>query len=80
MIYVKGLNAFIEIDITAIKECRKPRELVAFGTLFGTPEGIRTPDLSLRRRPLYPAELQAHRMIFLALRPPSPGERREAEH
>ena len=26
--------------------------------LFGTPEGIRTPDLPLRRRPLYPAELR----------------------
>ena len=33
----------------------------------GTPEGIRIPDLSLRRRPLYPAELQAH--IYTALYP-----------
>ena len=26
----------------------------------GAPEGIRIPDLPLRRRPLYPAELRAH--------------------
>ena len=46
------------------KKVPKTTEIVAFGTLFGTPEGIRTPDLSLRRRPLYPAELQAHMMKF----------------
>ena len=28
--------------------------------IFGAPKGIRTPGLSLRRRPLYPAELWAH--------------------
>ena len=28
--------------------------------IFGTPEGIRTPGLLLRRQLLYPAELQAH--------------------
>jgi hypothetical protein len=28
--------------------------------LAGTPGGIRTPDLLLRRQPLYPSELQAH--------------------
>ena len=27
---------------------------------FGTPEGIRIPDLPLRRRTLYPAELLGH--------------------
>lgn len=32
----------------------KPKELT------GTPGGIRTPDLLLRRQPLYPSELQAH--------------------
>ncbi len=31
----------------------KPKELT------GTPGGIRTPDLLLRRQPLYPSELQA---------------------
>ena len=39
----------------------------AGGIFAGTPEGIRIPDLSLRRRPLYPAELQAH--IYTALYP-----------
>ena len=33
------------------------------GGVFGVPEVIRTPDLPLRRRSLYPTELQAH--IFL---------------
>ena len=28
--------------------------------IAGTPGGIRTPDLLLRRQPLYPSELQAH--------------------
>ena len=28
--------------------------------LYGAPEGIRTPDRSVRSRVLYPAELQAH--------------------
>lgn len=31
---------------------------------FGTPEGIRTSDLPLRRRSLYPAELQAHMKLW----------------
>ena len=30
----------------------------AYGKGFGVPEVIRTPDLSLRRRSLYPAELR----------------------
>ena len=30
------------------------------GGVFGVPKGIRTPDLSLRRRTLYPTELLAH--------------------
>ena len=28
--------------------------------MYGAPEGIRTPDRSVRSRVLYPAELQAH--------------------
>ena len=31
---------------------------------FGTPEGIRTSDLPLRRRSLYPAALQAHMKLW----------------
>ena len=30
------------------------------GFMYGAPEGIRTPDRSVRSRVLYPAELQAH--------------------
>ena len=30
------------------------------GGVFGVPEVIRTPDLPLRRRSLYPAELRVH--------------------
>ena len=33
--------------------------------ISGTPEGIRTSDLPLRRRSLYPAELQAQRYRFI---------------
>ena len=34
------------------------------GEVFGVPEGSRTPDLSLRRRTLYPTELLRHLHIF----------------
>ena len=34
---------------------------------FGVPEGSRTPDLSLRRRTLYPAELLRHLFILIIL-------------
>ena len=37
------------------------------GEVFGVPEGSRTPDLSLRRRTLYPTELLRHLRIFKAL-------------
>ena len=32
---------------------------------FGVPKGIRTPDLSLRRRTLYPTELLAHNITIV---------------
>ncbi len=35
----------------------------SFETVFGALEGIRIPDLPLRRRTLYPAELQAHIIV-----------------
>ena len=35
------------------------------GNYFGAPEGIWTSDLPLRRRSLYPAELQAHSLIII---------------
>ena len=34
------------------------------GGVFGVPEVIRTPDLPLRRRSLYPAELRRHAAFF----------------
>ncbi len=35
------------------------------GRVFGVPEVIRTPDLPLRRRSLYPAELRKHITIVI---------------
>lgn len=35
------------------------------GVVFGVPKGIRTPDLSLRRRTLYPTELLAHNIAIV---------------
>ena len=39
---------------------RRKRNEVSFSSRSGTPRGIRTPDLLLRRQLLYPAELLAH--------------------
>src|SRR5437660_7436650 len=39
------------------------RLLAAYRTGSGAPGEIRTPDLLLRRQPLYPAELRAHGCI-----------------
>src|ERR1700726_5238583 len=42
-------------------------EPLPFGSgAAGAPEGIRTPDLCLRRAALYPAELRALRLVSLA--------------
>ena len=38
------------------------------GGVFGVPEVIRTPDLPLRRRSLYPAELRKHIAIVWFLK------------
>ena len=38
-----------------------------FGFCFGASQGIRTPDLSFRRRTLYPAELATHIYFFILL-------------
>jgi hypothetical protein len=37
----------------------KRQKTIGFVGKFGAPEGIRTPDLCLRRAALYPAELRA---------------------
>ena len=47
------------------RKVKVPRNL-DFSALFGALEGIRIPDLPLRRRTLYPAELQAHTLSVRA--------------
>ena len=42
-----------------MKTIKKQSQLIV-GSVFGALEGTRTPDLPLRRRLLYPAELQTH--------------------
>ncbi len=50
------------------EERREQKETTTFcrklSFLSGTPRGIRTPDLLLRRQLLYPAELLAHTVII----------------
>ena len=40
-------------------------KIKTFGIVITVPERIRTSDLPLRRRSLYPAELQAQRYRFI---------------
>ena len=48
-----------------MRRIKKPKALIAKTSgVSGTHGGIRTSDLPLRRRPLYPAELRGH--IFFA--------------
>ena len=42
-------------------EAQKNEGIYRYPRFFGTPEGTRTPDLTVRSRALYPAELQAHK-------------------
>ena len=52
----------------ALSKNKKPKNLDftrLFGCAFGVPEVIRTPDLPLRRRSLYPAELRKHQQSVL---------------
>ena len=46
--------------LTEHEKRRKPFKTKVYGEIFGAPKGIRIPDLPLRRRTLYPAELPAH--------------------
>ena len=46
-------------QMSEYRKAKVPRS-IDFSALFGALEGIRIPDLPLRRRTLYPAELQAH--------------------
>ena len=71
------LNANINYDISKIvstcycnlRKIKKTPETLDFaglpGGVFGVPKGIRTPDLSLRRRTLYPTELLAHNITIV---------------
>ena len=43
-----------------IRKAENPDKSKVFGVFAGVPGGIRTHGLSLRRRTLYPAELQRH--------------------
>ena len=45
------------------------RGKTAYGKGFGVPEVIRTPDLSLRRRSLYPAELRKRMQQLFSFEP-----------
>ena len=51
-------------DFSLFRKNEKTPETLDFtgfsGGVFGVPEVIRTPDLPLRRRSLYPAELRKH--------------------
>ena len=64
------------------KKSRKPRKIKAFGVVCGVPARIRTGGVPLRRRTLYPAEVQRHLAIcgyFYSTHLPPFCERREVE-
>ena len=48
------------------RQTKKPKNVVFMG-YFGVPGGIRTHDLPLRRRTLYPAELQRLMQFWMPL-------------
>ena len=59
----KPIKKFGSFDSFKFDGCERKNNAVnhqktAYGKDFGVPEVIRTPDLSLRRRSLYPAELR----------------------
>ena len=62
------------INKWAKEKSLKPSDTNGFKDfLFGTPEGIRTPDLLVRSQTLYPTELPAHAKhisiyVFLTLK------------
>ena len=64
------------------KKSRKPRKIKAFGVVCGVPARIRTGGVPLRRRTLYPTEVQRHLAIcgyFYSTHLPPFCERREVE-
>ena len=47
--------------------CEQNKKHLLSQMLFGTAEGIRTPDLLVRSQTLYPTELQPHFEVFVRL-------------
>ena len=47
--------------------CEQNKKHLLSQMLFGTAEGIRTPDLWVRSQTLYPTELQPHFEVFVRL-------------
>ena len=59
--WVKGLEpSTLGTTIRCSNQLSYTHHILLFQTEFGTPGGIRTPGLLLRRQLLYPAELLAH--------------------
>ena len=57
---------YLVVVQTMLVRCPKNLDFTRlFGCAFGVPEVIRTPDLPLRRRSLYPAELRKHITIVI---------------
>ena len=57
--------AYLLFPFYGMKKRQVPACLQSLGALFGVPKVIRTPDLPLRRRSLYPAELRKHITIVI---------------
>ena len=55
----KYIGKFVDSRTLALYNKNRPETIMASGR-FGVPDWIRTNGLSLRRRPLYPAELRGH--------------------
>ncbi len=54
------LNAARPLGVRILFIYAQKKNVIKTFFFCGAPEGIRTPDLTVRSRSLYPAELQAH--------------------
>ena len=68
---VKNFGSFdsFKFDERERKNNAVNHQKTAYGKGFGVPEVIRTPDLSLRRRSLYPAELRKRMQKLFSFEP-----------
>ena len=68
---VKNFGSFdsFKFDERGRKNNAVNHQKTAYGKGFGVPEVIRTPDLSLRRRSLYPAELRKRMQELFSFEP-----------